>query len=87
MVVPKRLSSPESSRRSVIGQFMAMASSETDAAIHIRLPQTDVRLMSAIENALTRIRHEKFGICAECGQPIGMARLEAGPWARQVTHT
>ena len=43
-----------------------MAISETDAAIQIRLPQTDVRLMSAIEDALMRTRHEKFGICTEC---------------------
>ena len=38
-----------------------------------------VRLMRAIEDALTRIRHDKLGICAECGQPIRTARLEAVP--------
>ena len=59
-----------------------MASSETDAATQIRLHQTDGKLLRAIEDALTRIRQERFGICEECGQPISKARLEAVPWAR-----
>jgi DnaK suppressor protein len=46
------------------------------------LSQTDGKLVRAIEDALTRIRLEKFGICEECGEPISKARLEAVPWAR-----
>ena len=38
--------------------------------------------LRAIEDALARIRHEKFGICDECAQPISKARLEAVPWTR-----
>jgi DnaK suppressor protein len=60
-----------------------MASSGTDAATQIRLHQTDGKLLRAIEDALTRIRHEEFGICEECGQPISRARLEAVPWTRR----
>jgi len=60
-----------------------MATSETDAATQIRLHQTDGKLLRAIEDALTRIRQEKFGICEECGQPISKARLAAVPWARR----
>ena len=41
-----------------------MAASETDAATQIRLQQTDGKLLRAIEDALARIRHEEFGICA-----------------------
>jgi DnaK suppressor protein len=59
-----------------------MAASETAAATQIRLQQTDSKLLHAIEDALTRIRHQEFGLCAECGQPIGKARLEAVPWTR-----
>jgi hypothetical protein len=54
-----------------------MATRETDAAVEIRLRKTDGRFMHPIEDALARIRHDKLGICAECGQPIWMARLEA----------
>ncbi len=64
------------------GDPVDMATSETDAATQIRLHQTDGKLLRAIEDALTRIRHEKFGICEECGQPISKARLEAVPWTR-----
>jgi DnaK suppressor protein len=59
-----------------------MATSATDAATQIRLHQTDGKLVRAIEEALTRIRHEEFGICEECRQPISKARLEAVPWTR-----
>jgi hypothetical protein len=56
-----------------------MAASETDTAMQIRLHQTAGMLLRAIEDALTRIRYEKFGICAEFWQPISKARLEALP--------
>ena len=65
------------------GDPVDIAASETDAAMQIRLHQTDGKLLRAIEDALTRIRHEKFGVCAECGQAISKARLEAVPWARR----
>jgi len=50
-----------------------MAASETDAATQTRLHQADGKLLRAIEDALTRIRHESFGIYEECWQPISKA--------------
>jgi len=64
------------------GDPIDMAASETYAATQVRLHQTDSKLLRAIEEALTRIRTEKFGICVECGEPISPARLEAVPWTR-----
>ena len=64
------------------GDPVDMAASETYAATQVRLHQTDGKLMRAIEDALTRIRNEKFGLCEECGEPISNARLEAVPWTR-----
>jgi DnaK suppressor protein len=64
------------------GDPVDMAASETYAATQVRLHQTDSKLMRAIEDALTRIRNAKFGLCEECGEPISMARLEAVPWTR-----
>ena len=64
------------------GDPVDMATREADAATQIRLHQTDGKLLRAIEDALTRIRHEEFGICEECKQPISEARLEAVPWTR-----
>ena len=64
------------------GDPVDMSAGETDAVTQIRLHQTDSKLLRAIEDALSRIRHEAFGICEECRQPISKARLEAVPWAR-----
>jgi DnaK suppressor protein len=64
------------------GDPVDMAASETGAAVQIRLKQTDSKLLRAIEDALTRIRQERFGTCEECGEPISKARLEVVPWAR-----
>jgi DnaK suppressor protein len=58
------------------------ASTQAAAATQIRLNQADSKRLGAIEDALARIREERFGICEECGQPISRARLEAVPWAR-----
>jgi DnaK suppressor protein len=64
------------------GDPVDMAASETYAATQVRLHQTDGKLLRAIEDALTRIRNDRFGICEECGEPISNARLEAVPWTR-----
>lgn len=64
------------------GDPVDLAASETSASVQMRLKQTDSKLLRAIEDALMRIRRERFGICEECGQPISSARLEAVPWAR-----
>ena len=59
-----------------------MVTMETDAITQIRVHQADGKLLRAIEDSLTRIRHEEFGLCEECGQPISKVRLEAVPWTR-----
>ena len=64
------------------GDPVDMAAEEAIATVQTRLKQTDSKLLRAIEDALTRIRQERFGTCEECGQPISKARLEAVPWAR-----
>ena len=60
-----------------------MAARETDATMQIMLQQKDTKLLRAIEDALTRVRDERFGICEACGLEISRARLEAVPWTRQ----
>ncbi len=36
--------------------------------------------LSHIDAALKRIEEGTYGTCANCGQPIGVERLEAMPW-------
>ena len=38
-------------------------------------------LLTAIEEALNRLRDGTYGLCIDCGQPIPEKRLEAIPWA------
>ena|SRR3989344_1921717 len=40
------------------------------------------RVCAAINEALARIDSPTFGICMNCGDPIGMPRLRAVPWTR-----
>ncbi len=40
------------------------------------------RLLYHIDEALRRLRNNKYGKCVECGKPISSARLEAVPHAR-----
>jgi len=56
-----------------------MATIEADATTQIRLHEADGKLLRAIEDSLTRIRHEEFGLCEECGQPISKSRLKRCP--------
>jgi DnaK suppressor protein len=64
------------------GDPVDMAAGEISAAVQMRLKQTNSKLARAIEDALTRIRQERFGISEQCGQPITKARLEVVPWTR-----
>lgn len=64
------------------GDPVDVAASETAAFTQTRLHQADGKLLRAIEDALTRLKHDKFGVCEECGQPISEARLLAVPWTR-----
>jgi DnaK suppressor protein len=65
-----------------MGDLADQANADADAELYIRLHQTDVRLLRAIEDALARISQDRFGICEVCRRTISKARLEAVPWAR-----
>jgi DnaK suppressor protein len=64
------------------GDVIDHANADAEADLHIRLHQSDAHLLRAIEDALTRIAHDRFGVCETCGSPISKARLEAVPWTR-----
>lgn len=52
---------------------------EREKDLSLRLEaQEDLR---RIEAALRRIETGTYGICEQCGRPVGQARLEAVPWA------
>jgi len=42
----------------------------------------DMKLLREVGDALRRIEHDTYGVCAECEEPISTKRLDAVPWAR-----
>ncbi len=46
------------------------------------MTNTDRSLLALIDEALIRIRNNKYGTCIECGEELQQKRLEAVPWAR-----
>ena len=61
--------------------FADRASSETDRAIELRARGRQRKLISKIDDALTRIDDGTYGYCEETGEPIAIKRLEARPIA------
>ncbi len=55
------------------------ASAEIDNNFLLRLKGREKKLLTKIDQALERIDKGTFGICEECGQTIGLKRLEARP--------
>lgn len=58
--------------------FVDQSAHESEAAVQVRLRQTDSRLLKAIDAALIRIERGTL----VCTQPIPSPRLNAVPWAR-----
>jgi len=64
------------------GDMADQAAGNNEVHIHLRLKQTDAKILQAIDEALVRIEKGSFGICRDCGEPIAEARLNAIPWTR-----
>jgi DnaK suppressor protein len=64
------------------GDMADQASGNNEVHIHLRLKQTDAKILQAIDEALLRIDKGTFGLCRDCGEPIAEARLNAIPWTR-----
>lgn len=55
------------------------ATVESDRAFTLRIRDRERKLIKKINAALSRIEDGTFGICDECGEEIGVARLKARP--------
>ena len=58
------------------------ATAASEAAIQVRLHQTDSKLLRAIDDALARVERGAYGTCEVCSEPITAVRLTAVPWTR-----
>lgn len=55
------------------------ATAETDRNFILRLRDRERLLLKKIEETIERIDGEEYGICQECGNEIGIKRLQARP--------
>lgn len=55
------------------------ATAESDRSFTLRIRDRERRLINKIKEALKRLDDGEYGICEECGDEIGVARLKARP--------
>lgn len=63
------------------GDVIDVASDVIDGKMLESLNAQDSNLLRMINNALDRIKQDKYGLCLRCGKEIPRARLEALPYA------
>jgi DnaK suppressor protein len=72
-------------RRVLYGELSQLGGHDDDETyedqIYSELAVTEGRELQAIEKAIDRIREGQYGVCAECGGMIPLARLRALPYA------
>jgi RNA polymerase-binding transcription factor DksA len=59
-----------------------LGSQEAEEAATIGMAENEAALVREVEDALTRLRENRFGICESCGESIPRPRLAALPYAR-----
>jgi len=57
------------------------ASQETDMALELRGRDRDRKLVKKIDESVANLSSGDFGYCENCGEEIGLKRLEARPTA------
>ena len=66
---------------SISADIVDQASSYTDKSVEMKAINRQIKLISKIDQALTRIKNGTYGFCAETSEPIGLKRLMARPVA------
>ena len=66
---------------SVSADIVDQASSYTDKTVEMKAINRQIKLISKIDSALSRIKDGTYGFCAETAEPIGLKRLMARPIA------
>ena len=63
-------------------EYLDLASAETAHGYAMRIRDRESRLMKKILTALACIDDRSYGICEDCGEEIGIRRLQARPVTR-----
>lgn len=58
-----------------------LAAQVVDQEVSLNMKERELNKLRQIEGALHRIDSGSFGVCEDCGDPIGKVRLKKQPWA------
>jgi DnaK suppressor protein len=61
---------------------MDQANRDQDLGHLLRLADKQQELLAELDHALTKFDDDSYGLCEGTGEPIGVGRLTARPWAR-----
>ena len=67
---------------SISADIVDQASSYTDKNVEMKAINRQIKLISEIDKALTRIKDDTYGYCLDTAEPIGLRRLMARPVAK-----
>ena len=67
---------------SISADIVDQASSYTDKNVEMKAINRQIKLISEINKALTRIKDDTYGYCLDTAEPIGLKRLMARPIAK-----
>lgn len=65
-----------------MGDIYDIASTERERELTLMLGDRGREKLSEINEALERLEDGSYGLCIECGEPIGEGRLKAMPFAK-----
>ncbi|MEK7689112.1 MAG: TraR/DksA C4-type zinc finger protein [Deltaproteobacteria bacterium] len=80
--VSDKVKNESNSLKFEIGDIYDIASSERERELTLMLGDRDREKLAETEEAIERIKNKTYGICDECGEPIGEARLMAMPFTK-----
>lgn len=80
--VAEKVKNESNSLKFEIGDIYDIASSERERELTLMLGDRDREKLVETEEAIERIKNKTYGICDECGEPIGEARLMAMPFTK-----
>ena len=61
--------------------FLDEVQNSVDRALLVQNLDYNFALLREVQSAVARIADGNYGLCLDCGEPIGPKRLAAAPWA------
>ncbi len=80
--VSEKIKSESAAGKFDIGDIYDLASNERERELTLTLGDRERARLLEIDDALERLSHKDYGLCEDCGDPIGNERLRALPFTR-----